>query len=90
MNLFAVARYSVPFILLFALLDRYFLGKTYIFDPATLQSICQVSIAKYGNDTEALMKDIVKSLREEYGEAVYPYDGSKWVLSNAGGAMARE
>jgi len=87
MNLFNVARYSIPVILFFALLDKYFLGKTYVFDPAKLQTICQNSIAKYGNDTEALMEDIVSSLRQEYGEAVSPYDGSKWVLNNAGGAM---
>jgi len=90
MNLLNVARYSIPIILFFGILDKFFLGKTYIFEPEKLQQICQVSIAKYGNDTEALMKDIVTSLRAEYGEAVYPYDGNKWVLNNAGGAMVSD
>ena len=87
MNLLCLARYSIPIILLLALLDKYFLGTTYIFSPEKLQQISKDSIAKYGNDTEALMKDIVVSLRAEYGEAVMPFEGNGWVLNNAGGAM---
>jgi hypothetical protein len=87
MNLLSLARYTIPVILVLALLDKYFLGKTYIFSPEKLQQISQNSVAKYGNDTEALMKDIVVSLRAEYGEAVMPFEGNGWVLNNAGGAM---
>jgi C-8 sterol isomerase len=87
MNLFTIARYAIPVAILFAVLDKYFLGATYIFSPEKLQQISQDSIAKYGNDTEALMKDIVTSLQAEYGKAILPYDGKKWVLNNAGGAM---
>lgn len=87
MNLLALARYTIPIVLIFAFLDKYFLGKTYIFSHEKLQQISQASIAKYGNDTESLMKDIVTSLRAEYGEAVLPYEGNGWVLNNAGGAM---
>jgi hypothetical protein len=87
MNLLALARYTIPIVLIFAFLDKYFLGKTYIFSREKLQQISQASIAKYGNDTESLMKDIVTSLRAEYGEAVLPYEGNGWVLNNAGGAM---
>ena len=89
MNLFAFARNTIPIILLLALLDKYFLGATYIFSHERLQQISKDSIAKYGNDTEALMKDIVTTLRAEYGEAVLPYEGNGWVLNNAGGAMVR-
>jgi len=87
MNLLLLARYTIPIILILALLDKYFLGKTYIFSPEKLQQISRNSIAKYGNDTEALMKDIVVNLRAEYGEAVMPFEGNGWVLNNAGGAM---
>jgi ERG2 and Sigma1 receptor like protein len=87
MNLRALAYYIIPITLALALLDKYFLGKTYIFSPERLQVICQSSISKYGNDTEALMKDIVASLQTEYGQAILPYEGNKWVLNNAGGAM---
>jgi C-8 sterol isomerase len=87
MNLLSLARYTIPVILVLALLDKYFLGATYIFSPEKLQQISKDSIAKYGNDTEALMKDIVVSLRAEYGEAVMPFEGNGWVLNNAGGAM---
>jgi len=87
MNLLALARNTIPILLIFGLLDKYFLGKTYVFDKVKLQQISQASIAKFGNDTEALMKDIVVSLRAEYGEYVRPYEGNGWVLNNAGGAM---
>ena len=87
MNLLGYARLLVPICVLFAVLDKYFLGTTYVFSPATLQQICQTSISKFGNDTELLMRDIVSSLQEEYGNAVLPWEGNKWVLNNAGGAM---
>jgi ERG2 and Sigma1 receptor like protein len=87
MNLFSIARYFIPIAILFAFLDKYFLGKTYIFSPERLQQICRDSIAKYGNDTEPLMRDIVASLQVEYGDAILPYEPNKWVLNNAGGAM---
>jgi hypothetical protein len=87
MNLFSIARYFIPIVLLFALLDKYFLGRTYIFSPERLQQICRDSIAKHGNDTELLMRDIVASLQAEYGDTILPYEPNKWVLNNAGGAM---
>jgi C-8 sterol isomerase len=87
MNLFSYARILIPICILFAVLDKYFLGKTYIFSPARLQQICQSSIAKYGNETELLMKDIIASLQTEYGDAILPWEGNSWVLNNAGGAM---
>ena len=89
MNFLAVCRFIIPILVLLGFLDKYFLGKTYIFSPENLQQICKASISKYGNqtETETLMKDIVDSLKQEYGEAILPYDGSKWVLNNAGGAM---
>jgi ERG2 and Sigma1 receptor like protein len=87
MNLIALGRTLIPIIILLALLDKFFLGATYIFSPDKLQQICQTSITKYGNDTEALMRDIVDSLQVEYGDAILPYDPKGWVLNNAGGAM---
>ena len=86
MNLVSLARYAIPVLLFFGLLDKYFLGKSYIFDPARLQEICKGSIANFGNDTELLMRDIHASLQAEYGKAILPYE-NKWVLNNAGGAM---
>ena len=87
MNLLALARHTLLILLVLAFLDKYFLGKTYIFSPKKLQSICQASIAKYGDDTELLMRDIVASLQQEYGDAILPYNNNTWVLNNAGGAM---
>jgi len=87
MNLLTLARYTLPILICFALLDKYFLGKTYIFSPQKLQAISRASIAKYGNDTELLMRDIVATLQEEYGDAILPYNNKTWVLNNAGGAM---
>jgi len=89
MNLITLARRTIPLIITFALLDKYFLGKTYIFSPQKLQAISRASIAKYGNDTELLMRDIVASLQQEYGDAILPYNNNTWVLNNAGGAMVR-
>ena len=88
MNLLSLARTTIPILLILALLDKYFLGTTYIFDPVRLQEICKVSIARFGNDTELLMRDIHASLQDEYGKAILPYE-NKWVLNNAGGAMVR-
>ena len=87
MNLLTIARYTLPILIVFALLDKYFLGKTYIFSPSKLQAISRASIAKYPNDTELLMRDIVASLQQEYGDAILPYDNQSRFLNNAGGAM---
>jgi C-8 sterol isomerase len=87
MNLLTLARYTLPILIVFALQDQYFLGKTYIFSPSKLQAISRASIAKYPDDTELLMRDIVASLQQEYGDAILPYNNQSWVLNNAGGAM---
>ena len=89
MNLLSLARSTVPIVVIFALLDTYFLGKSYIFSPERMQQISRASIAKYGNDTELLIKDIHASLQLEYGDAILPYE-NKWVLNNAGGAMVAQ
>ena len=88
MNLLAFARTAIPILLILGLIDKYFLGTTYIFDPVRLQEICKGSISRFGNDTELLMRDIHANLQTEYGKAILPFD-NKWVLNNAGGAMVR-
>jgi C-8 sterol isomerase len=83
-----------PLLLFFALLLPvvYFLDKNihtqYVFDHVKLQEISQAAIAKHGNDTEPLMRQIHHDLRAEYGDAIVPsYSKEDWMWNNAGGAM---
>lgn len=56
------------------------------FDPAKLQEISKVSIAKYGDDVEGLMRNLVKDLQKEYPGLVGDFEPSQWVFNVAGGA----
>ncbi|UZJ54998.1 hypothetical protein CBS101457_004318 [Exobasidium rhododendri] len=64
----------------------------YIFDPADLHKITQSSVAKYGNDTQAIFDDIIIALKKnpKYSATLNSRshrDENEWVFNNAGGAM---
>lgn len=75
------------------------LPSNYIFDPATLNQICNTVIAKHnataeetGNpvDTRSLLLDIREALALQYGEEyINEYKDEEWVFNNAGGAMGQ-
>eukprot|EP01089_Gocevia_fonbrunei_P021009 TRINITY_DN797_c0_g2_i1.p1 TRINITY_DN797_c0_g2~~TRINITY_DN797_c0_g2_i1.p1 ORF type:complete len:214 (-),score=26.06 TRINITY_DN797_c0_g2_i1:68-709(-) len=57
----------------------------YIFDPPVLHSIASDAIAKYPNDTGAIVGHIVQNLDKRYPGHVNVEQS--WVFNNAGGAM---
>lgn len=57
----------------------------YIFDPHVLQEVAQHNIAKYGNDTHAMITHIAEDLESKYPGHVNLKE--EWVFNNAGGAM---
>jgi len=70
-------------------------AKTYIFDPITVNSICNEVIARHSNtttqeQTRELFIDIRDSLAKVYSdEHINLYDDTKWMFNNAGGAMGQ-
>ena len=90
----AQSRPFPPLLVLAALLLPlfYFLDQNihtqYVFDHVKLQEISQAAIAKHGNDTESLMRQVHQGLRAEYGDAIVAdYSKEDWFWNNAGGAM---
>ncbi|XDT33240.1 ERG2 and Sigma1 receptor like protein [Nakaseomyces glabratus] len=69
------------------------LPRNYIFDPKTLNEICNGVLAKHnGSDasasTESLLIDVRDALAKHYGdEYINEYTRDAWVFNNAGGAM---
>ncbi|CCF60303.1 hypothetical protein KAFR_0J02390 [Kazachstania africana CBS 2517] len=79
-------------------LDRLFytwLPRNYIFDPVTLNQICNSVIAKHNSsdaivDVSSLLVDIRTELASHYGpEYINEYVEEEWVFNNAGGAMGQ-
>ncbi|CAB4252288.1 similar to Saccharomyces cerevisiae YMR202W ERG2 C-8 sterol isomerase [Maudiozyma barnettii] len=73
------------------------LPTNYIFDPKTLNQICNTVIAKHNAttnedtfSTDALLSDIRDALASHYGEEyINKYVAEDWVFNNAGGAMGQ-
>lgn len=70
------------------------LPTNYIFDPQTLNQICNTAIAKHNTtenfSTEALLRDIRQDLAAHYGDKfINEYLEEEWVFNNAGGAMGQ-
>lgn len=70
---------------LFYILDGFW-PKFFVFDPVKLQEISKVSIAKYGDDLESLMPNLVRDLQKEYPNIIGDYDTNQFVFNVAGGA----
>lgn len=72
------------------------LPSQYIFQPETLNLICNQVLAQYSHlepedrDVEQLLRDVRDGLAEHYGDQyINPYVESNWVFNNAGGAMGQ-
>jgi len=61
------------------------LDSFYLFEPAHLHDLAKRSIASNGNDTRAIVRDIVAELRERVPAHVSKTED--WFFNNAGGAM---
>ena len=57
----------------------------YVFEPAHLHDLAKRSVAAHGNDTRAIVRDIVTELREKL--PAYTTQSEDWFFNNAGGAM---
>lgn len=58
----------------------------YIFSPDQLHTLSLNAIAKHGNDTRAVVADIVANLQDSPAKA-HLNTHEEWVFNNAGGAM---
>lgn len=67
------------------------LPQNYIFDPKTLNTICNDVLEKFGSDdAEVLLRSVRDALAEHYGdEFINKYTHEEWVFNNAGGAMGQ-
>ncbi|CAI4673370.1 BLD_1a_G0042240.mRNA.1.CDS.1 [Saccharomyces cerevisiae] len=70
------------------------LPTNYMFDPKTLNEICNSMISKHnaaeGLSTEDLLQDVRDALASHYGdEYINKYVKEEWVFNNAGGAMGQ-
>lgn len=58
----------------------------YVFDPTELHGFAQSAIAQHGNDTRAIVTDIVANLQNTPAKPFVNLD-QEWIFNNAGGAM---
>ena len=72
---------------IYSLLETTFLDNYYIFTPEKLHTLALTAIAQNGNDTKALVANIVSQLRADESIAPYLSDDEEWMFNNAGGAM---
>lgn len=62
------------------------LEKFYVFEPTQLHDFAKSAIAEHGNDTRAIVTDIVANLQTTAAKPYVNLD-QEWVFNNAGGAM---
>ncbi|AET37871.1 C-8 sterol isomerase ERG2 Ecym_2118 [Eremothecium cymbalariae DBVPG len=73
----------------------HWMPKRYVFDPLTLNKICNTVISRhsYGSaitDAKPMLIDLRNELAAHYGEQyINPYSDDDWVFNNAGGAMGQ-
>lgn len=72
---------------IYSILDANLFEKHYIFTPDQLHALSKDAIAKYGNDTRAVVDSIVGQLRADAKLSPYLSTGEEWCFNNAGGAM---
>jgi C-8 sterol isomerase len=60
-------------------------SRFYIFNPSDLHTLSKAAISNYGNDTAAVVSNIVTSLSATHGAHINLNE--QWVFNNAGGAM---
>lgn len=59
----------------------------YIFSPEQLKQISAAAIEQHGNNTEAIVSNIIATLNQIDGVKPYINFDEEWVFNNAGGAM---
>jgi C-8 sterol isomerase len=72
---------------IYCLLETNLLECHYIFTPEKLHALSLASIQQHGNDTKAIVANIVEQLRTDDSVAPYLSVGEEWMFNNAGGAM---
>ena len=72
---------------IYCILETNLLESHYIFTPAKLHALSQASIQQHGNNTKALVANIVEQLRADDSVAPYISVDEEWMFNNAGGAM---
>lgn len=70
-----------------SILDNNLLDKHYVFTPDRLHALSKNAIAKHGNDTRAVVDNIVGQLRADDNLSPYLSTDEEWCFNNAGGAM---
>jgi C-8 sterol isomerase len=58
----------------------------YVFEPTQLHNFAKSAIAQHGNDTRAIVSDIVANLQTTSAKPYVNLD-QEWIFNNAGGAM---
>ena len=58
----------------------------YVFEPTQLHNFAKSAIAQHGNDTRAIVTDIVANLQTTSAKPYVNLD-QEWIFNNAGGAM---
>jgi C-8 sterol isomerase len=58
----------------------------YVFEPTQLHDFAKSAIAQHGNDTRAIVADIVANLQTTSAQPYVNLD-QEWIFNNAGGAM---
>lgn len=58
----------------------------YIFNPTQLHTFAQSAVAQHGNDTRAIVTDIVANLQTTPAKPYVNLE-QEWIFNNAGGAM---
>lgn len=72
---------------IYCLLETNLLESYYIFSPENLHGLALASIQQHGNDTKAIVTNIVEQLRTDDSVAPYLSVSEEWMFNNAGGAM---
>lgn len=72
---------------IYTILETQILERYYIFTPEQLHGLSQSAILHHGNDTKALVANIVEQLRADEGLSPYLSVDEEWCFNNAGGAM---
>ncbi len=72
---------------IYKIIDSGFFDRHYIFTPEKLHALALDSIDKHGNDTRALVANIITTLQADPKIAPYLSVKEEWMFNNAGGAM---
>ena len=70
-----------------SILDANLFDRHYVFTPEKLHVLSKGAIAKHGNDTRAVVDNIVGQLRADPTLSPYLSNDEEWCFNNAGGAM---